>query len=332
MMIDLNKASVKDLLQLTGVGEKLAENIFTYIQDKGPLTQADDLLKVKGITPKLLETLKPNFVISIPTDKRSEQKAGGQSPVITISNYIPFYWSNGVVSGAIPPPKVAKKAKLEFAIELSAEDTLVSFNPNLLVLKYVIHPNQSRNLQIKFPVPKITPPGVYYAKISHGDYSFQAQFEIYEIFSVDFAPQEIMIRSNPGQKVEKMLHIRNLGNSPVQFAVKDHLKLFPATIEPEQNLILEALKESKIKHFNDFLASVSEVLKKNQHVPKGSPLKVKSDNPVIDPGKTVGVPVVFEIPAHLEMFGHYKGVLQFYNAKASVDVFPVKKVLSSSPK
>jgi len=53
--INLNSADVGQLQQLSGVGAKKAQAIIDYRNQNGKFNSIDDLQKVKGIGPKLLE-------------------------------------------------------------------------------------------------------------------------------------------------------------------------------------------------------------------------------------------------------------------------------------
>jgi competence protein ComEA len=57
--LDLNKAPLHDLLELPGIGEKLAERIVKYRKDHGHFQSIEDLRKVKGIGKKRMERLRP---------------------------------------------------------------------------------------------------------------------------------------------------------------------------------------------------------------------------------------------------------------------------------
>jgi competence protein ComEA len=76
LRVDLNRADRAELLQLPGVGEKLAERIETYRRDHGPFRTVDELRRVHGIGPKMLERLRPLVCVEPPDDddKEAEEK------------------------------------------------------------------------------------------------------------------------------------------------------------------------------------------------------------------------------------------------------------------
>lgn len=57
-MVDLNRGSLAELQTLPGIGPKTAQAIVSYREDVGPFKSVDDLLKVKGIGPKKLESIR----------------------------------------------------------------------------------------------------------------------------------------------------------------------------------------------------------------------------------------------------------------------------------
>lgn len=57
--IDVNNASWVQWAQLDGIGEKLARRIVKDRDDHGAFRSIDDLRRVKGIGPKLIEKLRP---------------------------------------------------------------------------------------------------------------------------------------------------------------------------------------------------------------------------------------------------------------------------------
>lgn len=61
--VDLNRAGVRDLEALPGIGPVLARRIVTHRDRHGPFHRLEDLLQVEGIGPRLLERLRAGIVI-----------------------------------------------------------------------------------------------------------------------------------------------------------------------------------------------------------------------------------------------------------------------------
>lgn len=79
--IDLTRADALTLTLLPGIGRVLAGRIITY-REHYPLRQVTDLLKVKGIGPKLMARLQALAVVG-PQDQKSDlqaKKRGEVSP------------------------------------------------------------------------------------------------------------------------------------------------------------------------------------------------------------------------------------------------------------
>ncbi len=61
--IHLNSANAAQLMELPGIGEKKAQAILEYRDDNGPFRQVTDIVKVKGIGPKMLEKMLPDLAL-----------------------------------------------------------------------------------------------------------------------------------------------------------------------------------------------------------------------------------------------------------------------------
>lgn len=56
--VDINSADAKTLSNVKGIGSKKAEAIVEYRQKNGKFKNIDELLKVKGVGPKVFNSIK----------------------------------------------------------------------------------------------------------------------------------------------------------------------------------------------------------------------------------------------------------------------------------
>lgn len=61
--IDINQASIEELIQIPQIGRVIATRIVEYRKEHGDFKQIEELLKVKGIGPKKLEIMRPHIYI-----------------------------------------------------------------------------------------------------------------------------------------------------------------------------------------------------------------------------------------------------------------------------
>lgn len=61
--ININTATISQLQELSGIGEKKAQAIIDYREENGPFASVEDLTEVSGIGEKTVEKLKPSITI-----------------------------------------------------------------------------------------------------------------------------------------------------------------------------------------------------------------------------------------------------------------------------
>jgi len=63
-LLDLNTATASELEALPGIGPTIAGRIVAYREEKGPFVSTEELLLVRGIGEKLLQTLEPYVTVT----------------------------------------------------------------------------------------------------------------------------------------------------------------------------------------------------------------------------------------------------------------------------
>ncbi|MDF1590575.1 MAG: helix-hairpin-helix domain-containing protein [Desulfobacterales bacterium] len=61
--ININKATLKELQQIKGIGKTMAERIVQYREEQGPFKSPEEIMKVKGIGAKKYDTIKDKILI-----------------------------------------------------------------------------------------------------------------------------------------------------------------------------------------------------------------------------------------------------------------------------
>ena len=56
--ININKATIAELMKLKGIGQKYAKRIVDFRNKNGPFKNIEDIMHVKGIGPKKFELIK----------------------------------------------------------------------------------------------------------------------------------------------------------------------------------------------------------------------------------------------------------------------------------
>jgi competence protein ComEA len=79
--VNLNTATVTELMQLPRVGPRTAERIRAFRQDHGPFQRPEELMDVKGIGEKAFRRLRPHITVDGTAPSLDPVPAGpGQGP------------------------------------------------------------------------------------------------------------------------------------------------------------------------------------------------------------------------------------------------------------
>ena len=68
--LDLNKASMGQLVEIKGIGPAKARNIVEYREEFGPFESINDLVNVKGFGVKTVEKMKAFLTVSPPEEEK----------------------------------------------------------------------------------------------------------------------------------------------------------------------------------------------------------------------------------------------------------------------
>ncbi len=63
--LDINRARIEELMELPGIGEKLAQRMVEYRKSQGEFRSVEEWLKVRGIGEKRMERLRPLVMTAV---------------------------------------------------------------------------------------------------------------------------------------------------------------------------------------------------------------------------------------------------------------------------
>ncbi|MDH3348088.1 MAG: ComEA family DNA-binding protein [Desulfobulbaceae bacterium] len=72
--VNVNTANVDELSTLKGIGPAKAQAIVDYREKNGPFKFGEDLTKVKGVGPKIMEKIKDEISVSASETENNKNK------------------------------------------------------------------------------------------------------------------------------------------------------------------------------------------------------------------------------------------------------------------
>jgi competence protein ComEA len=74
LLVDINTASIEELAQLPGIGEKVAARIVRYREENGRFNKIEEIMNVRGIGEKTFVKLRDSLVVKSGSKKGSSKK------------------------------------------------------------------------------------------------------------------------------------------------------------------------------------------------------------------------------------------------------------------
>lgn len=307
--ININRASEKELQQVQGVGRGLAVNIIAYRQKNGVFSSVDELLRVKGITSRILEQIRPQVFCD---------------PGETSSSDIPlfhFACTPGRVVGEFPVRNAGGAKRVEFKIrhsKLSGRDAGAASDK--LVVQRRVGARQN-HIRLRIPIDRHASPGEYEAEITAGEDTFRARFEIMEKPSVSISPCQVFLEGRPGDTLEKSFWFANRGNVPLVFKDPGALMLEDHFIECRT--IRGAVHKLKdVKSIEEIARVVATQLETLYREAGAMRAKIKGNALEIQPGTIQKCTLAFTLPKNLNPSSRYYAHFNFYDAKVNLVVLP----------
>jgi competence protein ComEA len=80
--LDINRATVEELQSLPGIGEVLAKRVIARRMARGSFNTIEDLLEVKGIGEKRLNSLRPLILVGNQTQPSPRRTKAAEAPAL----------------------------------------------------------------------------------------------------------------------------------------------------------------------------------------------------------------------------------------------------------
>ncbi len=84
--LDVNRATYRELSALSGVGPVVARHIEEYRAQHGPISDLDELMSVEGVTPHLMDRLRPQLEVGSGEASSLDAPTGEPTPLLQPGN------------------------------------------------------------------------------------------------------------------------------------------------------------------------------------------------------------------------------------------------------
>jgi hypothetical protein len=175
---------------------------------------------------------------------------------------------------------------------------------SLALRRIVVRAGQARPVPIALALDPTTPPGTYEAELDVNGEMRSVVMHVTEDATFSIAPQELVIPSRPGDKVEKQVVFSNGGNVPLS------VKSIGTVVLDEELAHCRALRGAladvgeTMKNLDDFVVALG---RRYRAIYETLALKVQNEKVTIAPGETRALTLTITVPEKLEPRSRYTG-------------------------
>ena len=190
---------------------------------------------------------------------------------------------------------------------------------SLALRRIVVRAGQSRPVPIALSLDPTTPPGTYHAQLEIEGEQRSVVLHVIEDVSLELAPQEIVLPSRPGEKIEKQVVFSNTGNVPVS------VKTIGTVVLDAELAHCRALRGAladvgdTLKSLDDFVVALG---KRYKAIYETLALKVQHDKLTVAPGETQAVALTITTPDKLDPRSRYTGYAAISTSNLTFTLVP----------
>jgi hypothetical protein len=182
----------------------------------------------------------------------------------------------------------------------------------------VVHPGQSRQVELSVSIPAYTPPGPYQGELQVAGQSVAVEIYIAEDYNLQLSPSEVVIEKRSGERVFKQVACTNGGNVPLVIGEIGAIPLDDELTDCRSLRAVTAAWPEEEGEFNARDRFVDLYVKEGWRkvVEQAGILRVHTPGGphTIAPGETRLVDLEFTVPENLEPRTRYTGIAPLYTS------------------
>lgn len=319
--IDLNTATSRDLVKLAGLDPLLARRIVMDRKLYGGFTAIEDLTRVEGVSPALLESLYPKTHLGDPGQAQPTARLCLAGPPDRRDPII-FSGRPDILQGELT---VANQGgALLHGVFVRLENTglrLADGAPlESLRLPVSLTPGAEKKVAVVLSVDPTTPPGVRQAEMIVGGERVPVTIVVSEHRSATVSPSTIEVVSAPGTKFEATIVIYNQGNVPLTLHDLGAVPL--EEVDMECRVIREAVRCTKNPTWDELVGAAATEMKKTFAQFDVLKIRVKEKPVTIPPGGKAMVTIQSQVPKNVHPRRRYRGRIRLFDTTLGFDLQP----------